>query len=100
MFLLLHAIIPCLDTWIVCGSVNSELWTIYVSSVWSYHNQLFTMRHSGYSLIFGTTIPTFFNILVKYFYTCIGMVWFSMPTGTSPTKPQIHMKIMCIAQEF
>ena len=33
MFLLLHAIIPCLHTCIVihlCGSVNSELQTIYV----------------------------------------------------------------------
>ena len=30
-----HAIIPCLHTWILCGSVNSDLRTIYVSSVWS-----------------------------------------------------------------
>ena len=57
---------------IVCGSVNSELQTICVSSVWSFHNQLFTMHHSG--LIYGTTIPTSFNILVKCFYTCINMI--------------------------
>ena len=74
MLLLLHAIIPCLHTWIVihlCGSMNSELRTIYVSSVWSNHNQLFTMHHSGYynrvSFIFGTTIPTSFIILMKCF---------------------------------
>ena len=51
--------------------MNSELRTIYISSVWSFHNQLFTMHNSGYylvSLIFGTTIPTSFNILVKCFY--------------------------------
>ena len=57
--LLLHAIIHCLHTRIVCGSVNSEFQTIYVSNVWSYHNQLFTMHHSDYYLvylIFGTTI--------------------------------------------
>ena len=72
MLLLLHAIIPCLHTGIVidlCGSMNSELRTIYVSNVWSYHNQLFTMHHSGYynlvSIIFGTTIPTSFNILMN-----------------------------------
>ena len=39
--------------------------------VWWYHNQLFTMHHSGYynlvSLLFGTTIPRSFNILVKFF---------------------------------
>ena len=100
MLLLLHAIIPCLHTEIVihiCGSVNSELRTIYVmllvchchariistwvsppayiSCVWSYHNQLFTVHHSGYyylvSLIFGTTIPTSFNILINYtLYIC------------------------------
>ena len=74
MLLLSHAIIPCLHTWIVthlCGSVNSELRTIYVNNVWSYHNQLFTMHQSGYynlvSFIFGTTIPTSFNILMKCF---------------------------------
>ena len=59
------------------GSVNSELRTIYVSSVWSHHNQLFTMHHSGYynlvSLIFGTTIPTSFNILIKCFLHFIYM---------------------------
>ena len=49
----------------LCGSMNSELRTLYVSSVWSYHNQLFTMYHSGYyNPIFDTTIP---NILMKCF---------------------------------
>ena len=74
MLLLLHAIILCLHTQIVihlCSSMNSELQTIYVSSVWSHHKQLFTMHHSGYynlvSFIFGTTIPTSFNILMKCF---------------------------------
>ena len=42
---------------------------MYTSGVWSYHNQLFTVHHSGYyspvSLNFGTTIPTSFNILMK-----------------------------------
>ena len=40
---------------------------IYTSYVWSYHNQLFTVHHLGYyslvSLVFGTTIPTSFNIM-------------------------------------
>ena len=53
---------------------------MYTSCVWSYHNQLFTVHHSGYyslvSLVFGTTIPTSFNILMKYFlhFTCIYVV--------------------------
>ena len=51
--------------------MNSELRNIYVSRVWSHHNQLFTMHHSGYynlvSFIFGTTIPTSSNILMKCF---------------------------------
>ena len=33
MLLLLHAIIPCLHTLHLCGSVNSELRTIYVVSL-------------------------------------------------------------------
>ena len=44
---------------------------MYTSCVWSYHNQLFTVHHLGYysfvSLVFGTTIPTSFNILMKFF---------------------------------
>ena len=77
----------------LCGSVNSELQTIcYVVSlsllymynfhvvsfphihklcIWSHHNQLFTVHHSGHynlvSLMFGTTIPISFNILMKWF---------------------------------
>ena len=58
MLLLLHAI----STWV---------FTMYTSCVWSYHDQLFTVHHSGYyslvSLVFGTTIPTSFNILMKCF---------------------------------
>ena len=56
---------------IVVTHVVIELQTIYVSSSWLYHNQLFTMHHSGYynlvSFIFGTTIPISFNILMKCF---------------------------------
>ena len=41
---------------------------MYTSCVWSYHNQLYTVHHSGYyslvSLVFGTIV---FNILMKYF---------------------------------
>ena len=52
----------------LCGSMNSELQTIYISCVLSYHNQLFTTGYYNLvSLIFGTTIPTSFNILMKYF---------------------------------
>ena len=48
--------------------MNSELQTIYISCVWSYHNQLFTVGHYNLvPLIFGTTIPTSFNILMKCF---------------------------------
>ena len=69
----------CMQLSLVCiheffVGVNSELRTIYVSSVWSFHNQLFTMHHLSYypvSLIFGTTIPTSFNILVKCFFILI-----------------------------
>ena len=50
---------------------------MYTSCVWSYHNQLFTVHHSGYyslvSLVFGTTIPTSFNILMKCFLHFIYM---------------------------
>ena len=88
MLLLLHSIIPCLHTWIaihLCGCVNSELRSIwcYVACIISmcfsiisrihklYHHQLFTVHQLGYynlvSLIFGTTIPTSFNILTKCF---------------------------------
>ena len=62
------------------GSVNSKLLTIYVSSVWSFHNQLFTMHHSGcylVSLIYGTTISTSFNILVKCFFTLYEMFFYT-----------------------
>ena len=39
-----------------------------------YGHIIITVHHSGYyslvSLIFGTIIPTSFNILMKCFYTC------------------------------
>ena len=36
----------------------------YISCVWSYHNDLYTMHHLGYyNLLYDTVIPTFFNIL-------------------------------------
>ena len=102
MLLLLHAIIPYLHTWIVCGSVISELRTtcIYVSSVWSFHNQLFTMHHSGYylvPLIFGTTIPTSLNILVKCFLhldtcTCIYLPLFLRAITTFLMHSAITLK--------
>ena len=57
---------------------------IYTSCVWSYHNQLFTVHHLGYyslvSLVFGTTIPTSFNILMKLFFTLVYKPW-----------PRVHM---------
>ena len=78
MLLLLHAIIPCLHTWIVCGSVNSELRAIYISSVWSFHNHCAPLRLSCF---FSSTIPTSFNILVKcFFYTCF-TIFSWVPSG-------------------
>ena len=78
MLLLLHAIIPCLH---MCMNCNSSLCMhnfhvvsfphIHKLCIWSDHNQLFTVHHSRHynlvSLIFGTTIPTSFNILMKCF---------------------------------
>ena len=50
---------------------------VYVSCVWSCHNQLFTVHHSGYyNLIFGTTIilqhfnEMFFTLVSLVFPTC------------------------------
>ena len=42
ILLLLNAIISCLHTFVIhlFSSMNSELRTLYISCVWSYHNQL------------------------------------------------------------
>ena len=62
MLLLLHAIIPCLHRCMNCNC-----------------NKLFTVHHSGHynlvSLIFGTTIPTSFNILMKCFFTLVSLIF-------------------------
>ena len=48
--------------------ISNGAWDVHMLS---YYNQLFTVHHLGYynlvSLIFGTTIPTSFNILMKCF---------------------------------